>query len=924
MTTRNHSQFLFIISFLFLSLVLFSASANAEDIISVNTYGVSSDFQMSADTKVLSACECSTISESLRVVNQGTTALRITLESNRDYVLFADDSFVINPGDTKDIQVYIKAPCTALSEDTITIKGTSSSGKVEAFTQEVLFSNCQNLKATLPNSSISTGVCEPFTSVVSIENVGSFKETYEVSINDFEKYATMSAQEVAIAPGESKDVFVYYSLPCDIYGEYSLDFDVFALKNNRETTITQQLSIPKTHTAEVSLTGDFDICQEDISRDDILFSFTNQNNFTDSYRLKTDSPSFADDGFGLWHTIFGKKIILAPNESFNQVIELSNLDSVKKGLYPIEFSVTSLNGDVTDIVRENISVADCHDGSLTLHDVPETFYTCEGDSVSKGIDVHSTGTQESRFDLVLTAPNMLSVENKTLFLSSDESYVTSLQGIVSNDSNEYPITLDLHTKGGVVDSEEFTFVADSTSTCYGISTTGLSEKMTYDQDNVGLTFKNEGTRHGTYVVSLEDASPALELENTSISLDVGQELPVTLSVNKPLLLSANETSSDLIDTVLHGTLVIEHQGSSYTVSQPLTVEIVDHSIWYKAWTAFSSQSPCRITFELLALAFIVSLITMFARISSSKTHFAPRWKWLIAGLLAVVIALIVASTVFGPVSKDTFYTSHNLSSDNLSVILMEEDGQTVVDYNTYFFDPDDNIVTYGVSDLDQSLLDFRINGSTLELFAGKEDWYGTTNIELYVIDEYGENVSSTDLSVEVLPVEDYTLIEFIDRGCPYFNVGLLLLIALAVFFAVSMRKRPVRKNGSKKSSSKKKSRPAQIMSTTTPKKQQAKQKSKQPKNSTSTVKKGSSKKSSLSKPKRGRPKKTASTTGKKKVSSKKQTSSKNASKKKSSKKTSAKKSSKKSSSSKNPAKKASSKKKRGPGRPPKNSFEKKD
>ncbi|MGM5481604.1 MAG: hypothetical protein ACQESE_04310 [Nanobdellota archaeon] len=859
-TTLKTSLLFLVLIFSLFTLIPFT---QAEDSIEIQTRDVNTDFLISANYKTLSICECATLTETLTISNPGSYPISIHLDTENGYVRFSQKDVTLEAGQTKRVVAYVKAPCDAPSKDTIVIKATSSLGKTKAFTQTVKFSNCQNLQAGVYDRTINASVCQPFSTSFSVRNTGSFRETYEITPHDFTDNIQLSSRKITLNPGQSEDVFVYYKLPCDIYGQHDVRYTVRAVNNDRMVTLLQTLIIAQDYDFSLQLPSDMAVCQEDVSSNAYRFVLTNNNNFTDTFRLDTDFPSFAEeDGLPVLRDLVPETLTLESGESYVQNLSFTSLTDVEQGIYPISITAVSVNGEVSQQVDANISVSDCHNGELFLPDTPKKFYTCAGDAFAKELVIKNIGSKDSDFELLMTAPDFMTLSDDKVSVDAGENESEWIYyDIPDNRSYKYPIDIDLYGRGGDLDATGFKLFVDSKEECFASEIDGISQDLLFTEKNVTLSMENLGTRHGIYEIELLNATDALELNVDEIALGATEEKSFIVTVVKDELLGINETDKDLIGTSFSKTLMVTHEDSGFTQYVSLEIEIVDYSIWQKSWMFIKAQSACTIVFGALALAFLISLIVMIVRIASSNRHFSVKWPVLIWGLALVVVAFVVVSFMYGLPSEGTFYTQYNLSSESFDHILMEEDTVRMIDFDEYFFDPDDNIETYGVRGVNESVMEFSINESHLTL-RPVEDWNGVTTLELFVIDEFNETAESGPIVVEVLPVEDHSVVSFFKAGCVHFSVGMLLLIVLAIFFAASMRpksrnkKRSSRPNSrrviaSKKSSSRKKaSSKKKKAAKKTTKKSSSRRKSttkKKPASKKSTMKKKSSKKKTVSK-----------------------------------------------------------------------------
>lgn len=767
-------------------IALTSLPANAEDVIEVHTYSTDSNFQISTNYKTISVCECSTLTQRLTVSNPTSNPMTIAFSSEDGYVMFAEQSIHLDPSESRQVTAYINAPCDAPPQDTVVIKASSSLGKTQAFTQTVKFSNCQNLKAGVDERHVNASVCKPFSTTLFVKNTGSFRETYDVAVGEYDKHITLSDSRLTINPGVQKNVTVTYDLPCDVYGEHETSFTVSAKNNNRQAVVYQSLSIPKEYEFMLHLDR-LSACQEDGTRSDYQFTLTNNNNFTDTFKISASTPRFTQDGLKRMDWLFPEEVTLGPGQQFTTNLTASGLQRISEDNYTVTFEVTSINGDTTKTLTRELEVSDCHDAELELTDTPDKFYVCAGDTFTKNARVKNSGSKRSLMEFTAAMPDFITFSNDSWFSKAgDVDDIAMHYSVPDNRNHKYPIDVTLYANADSADTESFKLFVDDKNTCFGISVKGSQQKVVFDDMSADLSLRNDGTRLSTYDLELLNATPGLELGNETVTVDTEGQAGLALEIDEDNALDDNMTSEDLIGKEFAGRLMITHVSSGYDQYIPVSLTVKDESIWKKAWSFIASLAVCTLIFFILSALTLASIVILLARVFSSKKEFKAQHQLLKWGVVFLLVAAIVITSVFGLPGKSTFYTQHNTTSDQLNKVYIVEDETLTLEYDEYFFDPDYNIATYGVDEVNESIMSFDINESEITLEPAA-DWHGNTSIELFVVDEYNETATSDKILVEVLPVEDHTVQSFFKAGCPYFNWLMLVILVLAIFFVFSMR-----------------------------------------------------------------------------------------------------------------------------------------
>jgi flagellar biosynthesis/type III secretory pathway M-ring protein FliF/YscJ len=168
--------------------------------------------------------------------------------------------------------------------------------------------------------------------------------------------------------------------------------------------------------------------------------------------------------------------------------------------------------------------------------------------------------------------------------------------------------------------------------------------------------------------------------------------------------------------------------------------------------------------------------------------FRPRTGMGFILLLVMILATLIVFIAWGVPSYSDYYTVYDLETNSTTYLRLAEDKARTFDLTDFFFDPDEDIVEYGVTSISEEELSYRITNSHLRLSPAK-DWSGGTILQLYAVDSYGERAQSPDIFVEVLPVEDYSLREFFLLTCVYINLLVVLLLSILLYVVSSLRNR---------------------------------------------------------------------------------------------------------------------------------------
>ncbi|MGV8168692.1 MAG: Ig-like domain-containing protein, partial [Candidatus Nanoarchaeia archaeon] len=187
---------------------------------------------------------------------------------------------------------------------------------------------------------------------------------------------------------------------------------------------------------------------------------------------------------------------------------------------------------------------------------------------------------------------------------------------------------------------------------------------------------------------------------------------------------------------------------------------------------------------LLILAVIAVVILAWKKVR------IPLAVKLLAAALIVLIIMVVLVTQGFPESRAPAIDKTLVNNSNL---VWHEDKSYEVELNSYFYDPDNDTMTFSVEDVPENIT-VEIDGNKATLTPDK-DWSGTARIRFMATDGYGGEIESGRIDIEVVEVPEFSAVRMYMMNCVFWN-ALLLIIILALVFLLKTRKQE--KEGTKK------------------------------------------------------------------------------------------------------------------------------
>ena len=112
----------------------------------------------------------------------------------------------------------------------------------------------------------------------------------------------------------------------------------------------------------------------------------------------------------------------------------------------------------------------------------------------------------------------------------------------------------------------------------------------------------------------------------------------------------------------------------------------------------------------------------------------------------------------------------------------------VLDIGPYFQSPDNNSLAYKVSEMNN--IKTIIDGNLITFYPDL-GWNGTRNATVTAYDEFGDAVTSPELTLSVVAYPKKSTLELYNIYCWYTNLAILLILLIIIFlaFVVKLKKR---------------------------------------------------------------------------------------------------------------------------------------
>ena len=195
--------------------------------------------------------------------------------------------------------------------------------------------------------------------------------------------------------------------------------------------------------------------------------------------------------------------------------------------------------------------------------------------------------------------------------------------------------------------------------------------------------------------------------------------------------------------------------------------------------------------------YLVFAIVLAAILIILFSVFGPHYKYNLGNrirqklpILLVLIAIFIVAVVLVLILVDR--PKSNSDIYNLNTSLGDLRFETIEDSNyalnaaQFFFDPDENVLRYEVSEIRD--VTATVNDDTIT-FTPDLGWSGTRQFTITAIDDRGGEIESPKMTLVVHDVPRKTFLELYNIYCWYVNLFLFLVLLFLVFVAFIVKQK---------------------------------------------------------------------------------------------------------------------------------------
>ncbi len=614
--------------------------------------------------------------------------------------------------DTQVIYSYI-TPSSKITPGVYSLEITiESAGITKTVKHSIVVENCHLtvLKAEPETQTICS--CEEKTIDLNIENKGKYLENYKIEVQGIAKlWISLSSETFSLAPNSSISVEAYVMTPCNIAGNYEVNFAVESASDYAKANTKASFEVVSCYDYELTSEQSFySICEAE--QLNIPVKIKNIGTRDNVYKINVYGPD--------WVNVDQSQVSASETQeiSFNLMAKPAYKT---EGDFNVAIEILSEKGKVLKKIDLKINVETCYGVLVTIEQEKDKM--CNALSNTYSVIVKNTGKFTNTYDVSLEAPEWAAIDEKHFSLEAGE---------------EKPLTLDVHPPFGfkagtydiIVNALDHVSGADASSkiiietitTEYCYKPAINTEKTTIDvaRDSaatVPFIVENKGINKADYNIEISGTGVSFSQINPgSISLESTKAQTLYLYIAPPIE-TALDAYTITVTTRLKDTTIVS--------SKTITINVVEAGEAEELELELEPEEPE----ESLFSRFISWLANLFKREKAEENI-----------------------TTEEEAEAEEGENNPPVLAQEIPDVSVQAGEEYSINLNDYFNDPDNDSLTYiTVRPLNISV---KIIGSIVKI-TPQADFTGVREMIFYTSDGV-DTTSSNKIKITVTTAEEVT------------------------------------------------------------------------------------------------------------------------------------------------------------------------
>ena len=786
-------QFLFLMFFAFAVLLI------------ANAHNVNAEFYVNTNLTTNAVCPASTILISTAVSSTTAGSFSVTQAgSANNFATTVPVGFYLEPYQTQVIYTYI-TPSTKISPGLYNMEIKVSDGTtVKTVKQEIVVENCHDTKIIAEPVTQTICSCEQKQIMLTVFNNGKYLENYNIRADGVASiWTNLSLTKFTLAPNSSQKLYAYINTPCNIIGNYELNFITKADSEYSQANTKASFNVVSCY--DYSLTPEkfyYPICENE--KITIPLTLTNKGVALNNYKINLDAPS--------WMSIDQKELSIAANGS--KIVNLIVQPQFKTiGNYTAKIDVLSTQGRVIKKQEITIESKNCYGVTAKIQENKDRM--CNALTKSYSVLIRNTGKFQNNYDLTLNAPAWAKLSEKTIKLNASGEKLITLEvhppyDLIPGMNNLKITVIDQISNYSASDSLELSTI--SVEDCYKPQISSQKDELYVAKDSTlteVFVIENKGISEANYTLELSGTATQFATLNPgtlTIKPAKAQTIylylspsPTTPTGNYSLTVSARLKDTTIVSTRNVNIIVTNETGKpQLNLTNQTTVK--SENIFTQFWNWLKSvfrpvETTTQPTSNIITnkttttnktnVSIVTTNTTAIVSNKTNTTESTPKTN---------------VSPVNDSINKtSTATTKENQTAPSLIKqipdVNIQKNDKIILDMHNYFKDSTNSKLTFVV--VKPNNLTIAINNSQVTIIPDK-DYMGSVQLTLYASN--GKEITASNkfvINVTDAPTTNLAIgktttegngKEFLDAYKFYILAAILVIIILAIILSGAGKK----------------------------------------------------------------------------------------------------------------------------------------
>jgi len=523
-----------------------------------------SAFSITSNITTNTVCPSSTIVIEDVVTASSAGAFTITIEGTAaTFTTTVPTGFWLEGGQSQSVYSYI-TPSSQVVPGNYKLKITveKSDGHFKTVEHNIIVENCHNTVLSVEPETLQICACEENTLMLHINNKGNYLENYLLSVEGpAANWINLSSDSVTLASCTETDVEAYVMTPCNVAGNYEVNFVVEAdnpySKTNAKANIEVVFCYDYTISSEKTY---YSMCEaEELNIPIKIKNFGTRDNV---YRINLEGPS--------WTVLDQKTLNVAKGEEKTLNL-IAKPPYATEGNFTAHVEVLSDYGDVLKKYDINLNVEKCYDVRVIIE--AESDRMCNALSNTYSVTVKNNGKFENTFDISLEGPEWATISEKrvTLGAGEEQDFILDIHPPYNTLGMEYEFTITARDSlSGAESKDTITIEAITIEDCYKPAISTADDPVTVARDSTATAIfivENKGEQLAHYNIEISGTGTSFSQINPgAIDVEAGEAQTIYLYIAPP-------PETQLQDYKV--TVTVRLEDTTILASRTITINVVE-------------------------------------------------------------------------------------------------------------------------------------------------------------------------------------------------------------------------------------------------------------------------------------------------------------------------------------------------------------